>query len=91
MIGDFNADDEIDIKDIRLVARCIAGGYDDYDESDYYAVYYIDDTTDDLDVRDMRQLASVVAGGDSDRVWYYADLYYDESEEMYLIYGDLYE
>ena len=90
MIGDFNADEDVNTNDMRLIAKCIAGTYEDFEEIDYYAASYADDDI-ELATNDMREIAAAIAGTGGERIYYYADLYYDENEEAYLIYGELYD
>ena len=91
MIGDFDSSWDVDNSDFALMAKCLAGGYDEYEDIEFFVVSLIEDANIDLDNDDFQHLANALAGADSERIWYYADFAYDTETEEYYIYGDLYD
>ena len=90
MIGDFNADDDVTSTDVTFMLRCLAGLYEDYEDVDYAAAGYANGD-EDLTSSDVTEVKRALAGIGGDNIWYYADFYYDEADEMYYVTGEIHE
>ena len=89
MIGDINGDDDVTTGDAMSIKQYIAGIYDCSD-LDYYAAGYATGD-DELSTSDAMECLKAIAGIGGDLVWYYADFYYDEADEMYYVTGEIHE